>query len=64
MVADRTVERRYGEQNPAYEPAHPPPGSGSECAAKERHMDAPQSTIFVIAIVIVAAIAVTISRRG
>jgi hypothetical protein len=23
MVANRAVVRRYGEQNPAYEPAHP-----------------------------------------
>ena len=23
MVANRVAERRYGEQNPAYEPAHP-----------------------------------------
>jgi hypothetical protein len=23
MVANRSVARRYGEQNPAYEPAHP-----------------------------------------
>jgi hypothetical protein len=27
MVANRVVERRHGEQNPAYEPAHPHPGS-------------------------------------
>jgi hypothetical protein len=28
MVANRTVERRYGDQNPAYEPAHPHPLDG------------------------------------
>ena len=26
MVANRTLVRAYGEQNPAYEPAHPHPG--------------------------------------
>ena len=28
MVANRAVVRRYGEQNPAYEPAHPHPNRG------------------------------------
>jgi hypothetical protein len=27
MVANGVVARRHGEQNPAYEPAHPHPGS-------------------------------------
>jgi hypothetical protein len=38
MVANRVVARRYGEQNPAYEPAHPHPGTGpSEPAQPPRH---------------------------
>jgi hypothetical protein len=30
MVANRAAVRRYGEQNPAYEPAHPHPGNGAK----------------------------------